>query len=177
MSGEKVRPGLKGRAAFADGVRAQNPSVRLLTTFCGDQHDAELAHRVVSAQADAGADMLFAMIDGGRDGAIRACRERGVAQIGNVFDWTQLEPEVFIASAIADSGYCIELAVRDFLDGGLACGSKRVIGIEAGVHVRLALHARVDAATRALLELFRARLATGALHPATTYDGAEFAFS
>lgn len=177
MSGEKVRPGLKGRAAFADGVRTQNPAVKLLTTFCGNQHDADLAHRVVSAQADAGADVLFAMIDGGRDGAIRACRERGVAQIGNVFDWTQREPEVFIASAIADSGYCIELAVRDFLDGSLACGSKRVIGIEADAHVRLALHARVDAATRALLESFRARLVSGALHPATQYDGAEFAFS
>ena len=175
MSGEKVLPGLKGRAAFADGVRAQNPDVRLLTTFCGNQHDADLAHRVVSAQADAGADVLFAMIDGGRDGAIRACRERGMVQIGNVFDWTQREPQVFIASAIADSGHCIELAVRDFLDGRLACGSKRVIGIEADAHVRLALHARVDAATRVLLESFRARLAAGALHPATEYDGTEFA--
>lgn len=174
LSGEKVRPGLKGRAGFAAGVRAHNPEVRLLTTFCGNQHDPDLAHRVVSAQAAAGADVLFAMIDGGREGAIRACRERGVAQIGNVFDWTVREPAVFIASAIADSGYCIELAVRDFLAGSLACGGKRVIGIEADAHVRLALHARVDAAARSLLESFRARLVSGALQPATEYAGAEF---
>ncbi len=173
MSGEKVRPGLRGRAAFADGVRRRNPGVRLVTTFCGNQHDAELAYRVVMAEADAGADVLFAMIDGGRDGAIRACRERGVAQIGNVFDWTQREPDVFIASAIADSGHCIELAVRDFLAGRLACGAKKVVGLEANEHVRLALHPKVDAATRALLESFRAQLAAGTLEPASAYDGPE----
>lgn len=175
MSGEKVRPGLKGRAAFADGVRQQNPDVRLVTTFCGNQHDPDLAYRVVMAEADAGADVLFAMIDGGRDGAIRACRERGVAQIGNVFDWTQREPDVFIASAIADSGHCIELAVQDFLAGKLACASKRVVGLEAGQHVRLTLHPRVDAATRALIETFRTRLVSGALEPDTEYHGPELA--
>lgn len=174
LSGEKVRPGLKGRAAFADGVRQQDLHVRLLTTFCGDQHDANLAYRTVQAQADAGADVLFAMIDGGRDGAIRACRERGVQQIGNVFDWTAREPDLFIASAIADSGHCIELAVADFLAGRLRSGSKRVIGIEDDAHVHLALHPRVDAATRALIESYRARLAARTLRFALDYSGAEF---
>ena len=175
LSGERVLPGLKGRAAFADGARQTNASVQLLTIFCGDQHNTDLAHRVVTAQAKAGADVLFAMIDGGRDGAIRACREHGVAQIGNVFDWTEREPDVFIASAIADSGYCIELAVRDFLAGALPRGNKHMIGIEAGEHVRLALHPRVDAPARALIESFRARMAAGTLHPATEYDGPEMA--
>ncbi len=175
LSGEKVRPGLKARAAFASGVRQQNMYVRLLTTFCGSQHDAGLAYRAVQAQADAGADVLFAMIDGGRDGAIRACRERGVAQIGNVFDWTTREPDVFIASAIADSGYCIELAVADFLAGRLRGGSKRVTGIEADAYVRLALHPRVDAATRELVESFRAQLAARTVQFAVDYTGPEFA--
>ena len=177
LSGEKVRPGLKGRAAFADGVRQQDLHVRLLTSFCGNQHDAELAWRTVQAQADAGADVLFAMIDGGRDGAIRACRERGMMQIGNVFDWTVRESDVFIASAVADSGHCIELAVADFLEGRLRGGSKRVIGIEADAHVRLALHPRVDTATRALIESYRAQLAARTLRFALDYRGAEFALT
>ena len=43
LSGERVRPGLKGRAAYADGVRrasGRDP----LTGFCGNQHDPERAH-------------------------------------------------------------------------------------------------------------------------------------
>ena len=174
LSGEKVRPGLKGRAAFASGVRHQDKYVRLLTTFCGDQHDADLAYRTVQAQADAGADVLFAMIDGGRDGAIRACRERGVAQIGNVLDWTAREPDVFIASALADSGCCIELAVEDFLAGRNSGGSKRIIGIEAEAHVRLALHPRVERATRDVVESFRAQLAARTLQFSLDYGGPEF---
>lgn len=175
MSGEKVRPGLKGRAAFADGVRSTRPEVRLLTCFCGDQHDAALAYRVVSRQADLGADVLFAMIDGGRAGAIRACRERSVAQIGNVFDWTERDPEVFIASAIADSGACIEMAVRDHAAGRLPLGQARHFGLEAPHIVRLALGKNVSAATRARLDAVAQQLAGGAIAPATGYAGAEMA--
>ena len=173
MSGERVLPGLKGRAAFADGVQQQDPAVRLLTLFCGNQHDEALAYRVVSAQADAGADLLFAMIDGGRPGAIRACRERGVQQIGNVLDWTEREPDVFIASALADSGYCIELAVQDWLADRLCCGAVRAIGLEAPAQVGLAVAPRASAAALARVEHFRMALLNGSLQPKASYDGPE----
>ena len=94
-----------------------------------------------------------------------------------MFDWTTREPDVFIASAIADSGHCIELAVQDFLTGKLPCGQKKVIGLEAAEHVRLALHARVSEAARATVEHFRLQLLSGALVPAHEYAGAEFNFS
>ncbi len=173
MSGERVRPGLHGRAAFADGVRRTRPEVRLLTCFCGDQHDAALARRVVEQQADAGADVLFAMIDGGRAGAIDACRARGVSQIGNVFDWTLREPEVFIASAIADSGMCIELAARDHASGTLRMGVHRGFGLEMGDMVRLALAPRVGASALSAVESARMDLLSGAIVPATEYSAAE----
>ena len=173
LSGEKVRPGLKGRAAFADGVRRTRPDVRLVTCFCGDQHDPELAWRVVLRQADAGADVLFAMIDGGRAGAIRACRERAVAQIGNVFDWTEREPAVFIASALADSGACIELAVRAAAAGALVCGERRHFGLEAPEIVRLALAGRVPPHARAAVEAAAVQLAQGTIVPAEEFVGEE----
>lgn len=175
LSGEKVRPGLKGRAAFVDGVLRTRPEVRVLTCFCGDQHDPALAAKVVSAQADAGADVLFAMIDGGRTGAIRACRERGVAQIGNVFDWTAREPEVFIASAIADSGACVEMAVRDHVAGALRFGAIRQFGIAAPDIVRLAMAPRVHALAREAVARASASLLAGETVPAHTYAGAEMA--
>lgn len=174
LSGERVRPGLKGRAAFAHGVRAADPSIRLLTTFCGNQHDPPLAARTVERQADAGADVLFAMIDGGRSGAIEACRRRGVAQIGNVLDWTAREPDVFIASAIADSGWGVRAAVRDFLAGRIAPGTRQTMGLADPQVVRLALAERVDSAARAAVDRFAAELRAGSLRIDADYGGSEF---
>ena len=93
-----------------------------------------------------------------------------------MFDWTTREPDVFIASAIADSGHCIELAVQDFLTGKLPCGQKKVIGLEAAEHVRLALHLRVSDAARAAVERFHVQLLSGGLVPAYEYVGVEFGF-
>lgn len=64
MSGEKVRPGLKGRAAFAHGLRSAAPDCRFVTHFCGQQHNPELAYEVTRALQREGADLVFAMIDG-----------------------------------------------------------------------------------------------------------------
>ena len=175
MSGEKVRPGLNGRAAFANGVQHHNPAVKLVTLFCGDQHDPDLAYRVVTAQANAGADVLFAMIDGGREGAIRACRERGLLQIGNVMDWTTAVPDVFIASAIADSGHCITLAVADFLAHRLPCGQKLTIGLDNPQCVRLALAPRVSGAALRNVQLAHRQLLEGLLEVGNDYQGPEMA--
>lgn len=174
LSGERVRPGLEGRAAFVDGARSASPRVRVLTTFCGDQHDAALAERVVSAQAAAGADLLFAMIDGGRAGAIRACRTHRMRQIGNVFDWTLREPDVFVASAIADSGECIVQAAADFRAGRLALGEVRRTGLEQPRAVRLALHPSVPASVRRTLDGWAQRLLDGEVEPSTQFAGTEF---
>lgn len=174
LSGERVRPGLEGRAAFADGVAREAPGVRLLTTFCGDQHDPALAHRVVAAQAAAGADRLFAMIDGGRAGANAACRAHGVRQIGNVVDWTRREPDVFVASAIADSGVCVEQAIADFRAGSFAPATVRRTGLERPDAVRLALHPSVPGAVRARLDAWAQRLLDGEVEPADDYAGPEF---
>mgnify|MGYP002040629656 FL=1 len=97
MSGIRVVPGLKGRAAFVDGVKAVNPQIRVLTNFSGNQDDNALSKRVAAAQIKAGADVIFTMLNAGRQGAIDACREAGVRQIGNVVDWTRRDPDVFIA--------------------------------------------------------------------------------
>jgi basic membrane protein A len=68
MSGIRVRPGLKGRAAYAAGVRDANPAVRLLTNFSGHQDDNALSYKVAKAQAAQGADVIFTMLNAGRKG-------------------------------------------------------------------------------------------------------------
>lgn len=173
LSGEKVRPGLKGRAAFADGVRASGRDCQLATGFCGHQHRPELAHALTRRLHDEGADVVFAMIDGGRPGVTRACHELGMTQIGNVLDWVVRNPEIFIASAIADSGACVEEAVADWLTGLWQGGSHRIHGAAEPQFVRL--HMREDIALEhaATVEGWRLQLAEGHYLPSEDYQGPE----
>ncbi|MFY2565084.1 BMP family ABC transporter substrate-binding protein [Achromobacter ruhlandii] len=173
LSGERVRPGLKGRAAYADGVRrvrGQDP----LTGFCGNQHDPALAEAWTDALAADGARVVFAMMDGGRDGITRACRRHGLWQIGNVLDWVARDPAVYLASALADSGLCVERAAADHATGALRVGAVTHFGLEADASLRLRLGADVSAEERRALDDWSARLARGEITVAPDYTGREF---
>lgn len=173
LSGERVRPGLKGRAAYADGVRrvtGHDP----LTAFCGNQHDPELGAAWTRALSARDARVLFAMIDGGRDGVTRVCRETGVWQIGNVLDWVARDPQVYLASALADSGLCVQRAAADHAAGALAVGRITRFGLEHAASLRLVVGAKVGAEERRVLDDWNGRLASGEVEVAPEYAGAEF---
>lgn len=138
LSGEPVPQGLRGRAAFAGGLAHAGQGARFLTRFTGDQHDRDAAAAAVEDFADEGADLVFAMLDGGREGAIAACRARGIRQIGNVRDWTT-DGAVFAASAIADGAWACGEPIRDLAAGRFAPGLRRTAGLAEPRIVRLAL--------------------------------------
>lgn len=169
LSGERVPPGLRGRAGFAAGLRHARPEARLLTGFCGDQHDPALAEAWTRAQAVAGAEVQFAMLDGGRPGAIAACRAAGIRAIGNVRDWTR-EDAVFLASAVADNGVTIEAAITAFLAGRF---EDRRIGLEDAA-VRLALAPDVPPALAERLAALSAAVLEGAVPVPDTYAGPDW---
>jgi basic membrane protein A len=170
LSGEPVPPGLRGRAGFAAGLRHARPDAVLLTGFCGDQHDPALAEAWTAAQARSGAAVQFAMLDGGRPGAIAACKAAGMRAIGNVRDWTGEDP-VFLAAAVADNGVAVEAAVAAFLAGRFA---GRRIGIEDPAAVRLALAADVDAALAARIALLRDAVLAGSVPVPEAFDGPDW---
>ncbi|MGB3296582.1 MAG: BMP family protein, partial [Phormidesmis sp.] len=174
ISGIRVRPGLKGRAAFADGLRYTNPSAEFLTIFCGDQDDTELAKTVALAEIEAGADIIFTMLNAGRAGAIEACREQGAYQIGNVRDWYPDAPDVFIASAIADVSLASVLATQDYLAGDLRGDRLRKIGLEVSEAVSLAMAPTVSAAIQAEIQRLSQQIVSGVIDIPEEYDGPEF---
>jgi basic membrane protein A len=170
LSGEKVPPGLRGRAGFAAGLFHARPEARFLTGFCGDQHDPDLAGLWTSGQAYAGADVQFAMLDGGRPGAIAMCRSWGMRAIGNVRDWTVEDP-VFLASAVADNGVAMEAAIGGFLSGRF---QDRRIGLEEPAAVRLALAPDVAPDLAARVDALRDGIRDGSVAVAERYDGPEW---
>ncbi len=174
MSGIRVRPGLKGRAAYAAGVRATNPQVKLLTNFSGNQDDNALSHRVATAQIAAGADVIFTMLNAGRKGAIEACRTHGARQIGNVGDWVASDPAVFIGSAIADVSIGVFEAVRDAQANVFPAGKIRKMGIANRQAVRLSMAADVNADVRARIDAAASDIASGRISLSEVFEGPEF---
>lgn len=174
ISGIRVRPGLKGRAAFADGLRYTNPDAEFLTIFCGYQDDVELAKTVALAEIEAGADIIFTMLNAGRTGAIEACREQGIYQIGNVRDWYADAPEVFIASAIANVSMASVLATQDYVDGNFGGNVLRKVGLEIPEAVRLAMAPTVPPDCIDEIESLAQKIIDGDIEVPEEYDGPEF---
>lgn len=175
MSGIRVKPGLKGRAGYVAGVLAANPKAKVLTNFSGNQDDNALSRRIAEAQIAAGADVIFTMLNAGRNGVSEACRASGARQIGNVIDWVQVDPEVFVASAIADVSIGVFDAIRDLQRGSFKAGEVRKIGLENPQAVRLALHPSVPAEVAAKLEDHANGIRSGRIVVPESYDGPEFA--
>lgn len=175
MSGIRVTPGLKGRAAYAAGVAAGKPGVKLLTNFSGNQDDNALSRKVAAAMADAGADIIFTMLNAGRTGAIEVCRERKIFQIGNVRDWTADMPDVFVASAVAQSGIAVQAAIEDVASGKFRPGKVNKVGLERPEAVRLVMAPSVPADIVAKVASVGDAIAKGTLEVPTSFSGEEFA--
>jgi basic membrane protein A len=173
ISGIRVPPGLKGRGAFYHGLQHTNPDAKFLTIFAGDQDDNELSRRVATEEIDAGADVIFTMLNAGRTGAIEAMRERGVKQIGNVRDWYPDHPDVFVASAIADVSIPGLQAARDLAAGSWEPGVVRHIGLEDPKAVALALAPDVPEAVRDRIAALAEDIEAGRIEVEIDYDGPE----
>ncbi|MGA9410604.1 MAG: BMP family protein, partial [Roseobacter sp.] len=175
LSGHRVVPGLKGRSAFAAGVRHMNPGVRLVTGFCGTQDDSATTEAWARAIVDEGADILFTMLNAARDGATMACRATGIRQIGNATDWCAVDPEIFIASAVARIDLGVDRAVTDML--AKKCpGTIVELGLADGA-VSLVLAQGIDAFIRDEVAALAKLIALGKLEIHTAYDGPEFEHS
>lgn len=175
MSGIRVRPGLKGRAAYAAGVRDANPAVRLLTNFSGHQDDNALSYKVAMAQAAQGADVIFTMLNAGREGVTQVCRAQKIRQIGNVVDWVATHPDVFAGSAMANVGMGVYQAVKDTQNLGAPRAGIQEIGLSFPGAVQLSMAADIPAAVRQQIEKARLAIIAGTLKVPQAYTGPEFA--
>lgn len=176
ISGIRVKPGLKGRGGFYNGLMHTNPDAKFLTTFAGDQDDNELSYRVASDEIRRGADIIFTMLNAGRTGAIEAMRENGVHQIGNVRDWYPDHPDVFIASAIANVSIAGLEAARALAEGRWEGGKVVQIGLENPDAVSLALSPDVPEEVRAKVDELRQDIINGKIEVSTEYDGPELTY-
>jgi basic membrane protein A len=172
LSGHRVVPGLKGRAAFAAGVEHADKTVRLITGFCGTQDDSTVTEVWARAIAGEGADILFTMLNAARVGAISACRATGMRQIGNAADWCVIDPDVFVASAVARIDLGVLRAIED-MRSGLRPGKVLELGLRESA-VSLSMASEVPDVIRDEIADLAGQLSGGVISVDTVYDGPEF---
>lgn len=173
LSGHRVTPGLKGRAGFVAGVRHAAQGMPVLTSFCGTQDDAAVARVWAAAQIEAGADILFTMLNAARSGATDACRAAGIKQIGNALDWVAEDPHVFAASAMARIDLGVERAIEDMVAGHVP---EEIVefGLADGQFVSLSMAADVPETARAAVAQAAEALRSGQIALPQDHDGPEF---
>ncbi|UUZ74905.1 hypothetical protein LP414_22470 [Polaromonas sp. P1(28)-13] len=120
-------------------------------------------------------DVIFTMLNAGRNGVTEACREKGTRQIGNVVDWVQIDSKVFVASAIADVGIGVFEAVRDLRQQAFPAGVIRKVGLANQQAVRLTMAPDVAADIRSRIMRVAADISSGLIKVPENYDGPEFA--
>ncbi len=173
LSGHRVRPGLKGRAAFVAGVRHTDPEIRVLTGFCGTQDDNAVAGTWTAAEIEEGADVIFTMLNGARQGAIDACRSFGVRQIGNALDWVAGDEEVFVGSAIARIDLGVERAISDMASGHVPTEIAG-FGLADGDYVALSTAPSVPTGVTVRIKTTARLIREGEIVVPDNYDGPEF---
>lgn len=174
MSGLRVPAGVKARGAFADGLKRTNPEAVYLTNFSGDLNDQALAYQIANAEIDAGADIIFAMLNDGMPGVTKAVEERGIHQVADSKDRTATEPDVFMISAVSNVSMSAFTAASDYVEGRYQPGVIRAIGIETPGAIDVALAPYVPDAVKQEMEKLKEALKDGTITVDVVYTGVEF---
>lgn len=172
LSGHRVIPGLKGRAAYVAGVQHVDPKVKVLTGFCGTQDNNEIAKSWASAEIKQGVDVIFTMLNGARQGVIDACRDTGTQHIGNALDWVKSNSNDFAASAIAQIDLAVRQAALHLIERRFP-SCVQTFGLSDGA-VSLSLGSQVPTQISASIMKIEGYITAGKVVIPTNYNGQEF---
>ena len=167
IGGTELPPVQKSFAAFAEGARAVNPSVRVLGSYIGDWDNASAGKEQAIAQIGQRADVIFQNADAAGLGVFQAARERkGVWVIGSNANQNGVAPEVTLGSVVIDLPHAFLSVAREVRERRF---TPRVIYLGTSDDVvqlvlNPATRAAIPAATLARVDSLEALMKAGKLH-------------
>jgi basic membrane protein A len=129
VGGALIPPTIQGRAGFTAGAKAANPKIKVATVIVGSFIDPQKAKAASTAQIASGADVLYAFLDTGFAGLLKAIQESGkdVKTIGVILPQCAVSPNTEIADTLSNIPQLVVNTVRDYRAGKL---TNKVYGIE-----------------------------------------------
>ena len=167
IGGTELPPVQRSFAAFAEGARAANPGVRVLSSYIGDWDNASAGKEQALAQIGQRADVIFQNADAAGLGVFQAARERkGVYVIGSNSNQNGVAPEVTLGSVVIDLPHALLSVAREVKEKRF---TPRVIYLgtsDAVVQLVLnpALQSAIPAATRARVDSLDRLMRAGKMH-------------
>jgi basic membrane protein A and related proteins len=128
VGGALIPPTIQGKAGFAAGAKAANPKVKVATVIVGSFIDPQKAKAAAAAQIASGTDVLYAFLDSGFAGLLKAIAESGkdVKTIGVILPQCTVSPTV-VADTLSNIPQLVVNEVHDYTAGKL---NNKVFGIE-----------------------------------------------
>jgi len=166
IGGTELPPVKSSFSAFAQGVHASNPKVKVLSSFIGNWDDAAAGKEQALAQIAQGADLIFQNADAAGLGIFQAAREKkGVWVFGSNSNQNMVAPDVVIGSVVIDLPHAFLTVAREVKEGKF---SPRVIELGTASDVvtyvpNPAFDSIVPPAVRERVDSVRARLRAGTL--------------
>ncbi|MCZ7529477.1 MAG: BMP family protein [Acidimicrobiia bacterium] len=120
VGGEEIPPTTQSDDGYKAGVEDTDDSIEYASTIVGDFNDAPKAKDAAVAQIDAGAQVIFGLIDAGYPGIIQAAEEAGGEELlfSVIFPRCDDYPNL-VGTAFLNSDVLVESIVQDFLDDDL----------------------------------------------------------
>jgi basic membrane protein A len=120
LGGELIPPTTQSDDGFKAGVAASNPDIEYASAIVGNFNDPEKAKEAASAQINAGADVIFALLDAGFPGVEQAVTESGkdVLLINPIFPRCD-EGDNIVGVAFLSSGGLVDQIINDAGTGAL----------------------------------------------------------
>ena len=129
VGGALIPPTIQGRAGFTAGAKAANPKIKVATVIVGSFIDPQKAKAASAAQIASGTDVLYAFLDTGFAGLLKAIQESGkdVKSIGVILPQCSVSPTV-----IADTLSNIPQLIVNTVFGLLIAAASRSLTSELG---------------------------------------------
>ncbi len=120
VGGEEIPPTTQSDDGYKAGVEDTDDSIEYASTIVGDFNDAPKAKDAAVAQIDAGAQVIFGLIDAGYPGIIQAAEEAGGEELlfSVIFPRCDDYPNL-VGTAFLNSDILVESIVQDYLDDDL----------------------------------------------------------
>ena len=155
-------------AGFAQGLKASNPTCKLLYSVIGEAAYADAAggKRNTQDQIAVGADVIFGMGDGASFGMLQACTVKKARDgrkawfIDVIGDKRAIDrADVLLSSVIMDLAVVYEEVIRSYMDGTF--GKQHWVGMTNGSIYLLDLNPAVPHTVKAELKTIEGRIIDG----------------
>ncbi|MDB4916061.1 MAG: basic rane lipoprotein [Gemmatimonadetes bacterium] len=168
IGGTQLPPVVESFAAFEEGARVVNPTVKILNSYIGNWDDVSAGKEQALAQIGRGADIIFQNADAAGLGIFQAARESKKALIiGSNSNQNSVAPEVTIGSVVIDLPHAFLTVAREVKEGKF---TPRVITLGTSSDVvslvmNPALASRIPPATTHAVDSIRAEMRAGRFSP------------